>query len=111
MVKEAIRIVIHVPIQFGENVSIKRGWIRQLKYSFLIGKVVAKGDSLILGSLETTVWDTTPPGEVEITENTEIEIEERPYFTWKEKGVHHGKFEDYVKWISDLRKKYGIGET
>ncbi|MCD6263613.1 hypothetical protein J7L60_04315 [Candidatus Bathyarchaeota archaeon] len=43
-----------------------------------------------------------------ITENTEIEVEEWPYLEWIEGGIHHGEFEDYDKWMRDLRKKYGI---
>lgn len=118
MVKEAIRIVIGVPMQFEDN-TLKKSWIREIKYSFLINRVVAKGDFLSLGGdslglfsepWSTTVWDTTPSGEVKITENTEIEIEELPYLKWEEGGVHHGRFEDYNKWIKDLKKKYGIRE-
>jgi len=73
--------------------------------------VVAKGDGLILGSLVTMVWDITPSGEVRITKKTEIEVEEQPYLEWEEGGVHHGRFEDYAKWMMSLRKKYGIEET
>jgi hypothetical protein len=72
--------------------------------------VVAKGDRLSLGSLATTVWDTTPSEEVRITEKTEIAVEARPYLEWEEGGIHHGEFEDYVKWKMDLKKKYEIGK-
>jgi len=122
MVEEAIKIVISVPwrcdpVCFRDDISLKRGWIREIKHSFLISRIVAKGDSLSLGgdslglfseSWVATVLDTAPSGKVEITEDTKIEIEELPYLTWEEKGVHHGKFEDYNEWMKDLRKKYGI---
>lgn len=110
LVKKALRIVIHVPQRF-EDASYKKGWIRQLEYSYLIGRVVTKGDPLSLGSLATTVWDTTPSGEVRITEKTEIEVEELPYLEWEEGGSHYGGFEDYNKWMMNLKKKYGVRET
>lgn len=122
MSEEATRIVISVPWRcdpecFRQDSALEKGWVLEIKHSFLIGRVVAKGISLTLGGDSlglfskpwiATVLDTAPLGEVEITEDTEIEIEGLPYFTWEEKGVHRGRWEDHDKWMKDLRKKYGI---
>lgn len=100
MVKKARMIVIHLRGQLLDN-TIKKSEVRRLKYSsYLFGKVVAKGDSLFLGSgFFTTIWDTKPSGEVMIVEETKIKLEEQPY---------DKKFEDYDKWMASLRKKYGM---
>jgi hypothetical protein len=110
MVKRAKKIVTTSNTTFGKNDAARRTYIRQLKYEKLLGKVVAKGDEIVLeGGDAKYILDTDPLGDTQITEDTDIVLEEPPYFEWTTKnGVHHGEFLASVPWIKQLKKDYNI---
>ncbi len=107
MVEEAkVVVVTFLGGQFNDK-AYQQAYVRRLKYEKLLGRVVAKGDALLITGVGM-VLHTEPAGDVKITENTKIELECRPYTTWISDGINKGEFMEYNEWMDGLKNRYDI---